>query len=67
VTGYDLLDVEEISVMLDVTPQYVRTARLRVRQGSGGRWTSFPEPLRQVSGRPVWLRRDVERWVRSNG
>lgn len=54
----ETVDTLEVAALLDITPQAVRAQRTR----GAGRWSSFPVPLRWVSGRPVWLREDVERW-----
>lgn len=54
----ETVDTLEVAKLLDISPQAVRAQRTR----KAGRWASFPEPLRLVSGRPVWRREDVERW-----
>lgn len=54
----DCVDTLEVAELLSITPQAVRVGRVR----AAGRWASFPPPLRHVSGRPVWLRQDVEKW-----
>lgn len=63
VTPHDLLDTEELAALLGVRPSSLSTMRaqpLRHRSIDG-----LPEPLRLVSGRPVWERATVEAWVAS--
>lgn len=60
-TAADLLDTAEVAEALGLTPSALRAMRARPerhRQIDG-----LPEPLRLVSGSPVWERRAVERWI----
>ena len=55
----ELLDGEQAADLIGVSSPSLRMARSR----RTGRWASFPEPLRLVSGRGLWLRADVEQWL----
>lgn len=56
---HDLMDQADVAEMLGVTIDTVRTSRSAGR----ARYADMPPPLREVSGRPVWLRRDIEAWA----
>lgn len=55
----DTLDAEEVAALLGIAQESIRSARAR----GAGKWATFPAPWRLVSGRPLWLRADIERWA----
>jgi predicted DNA-binding transcriptional regulator AlpA len=53
-----LLDTPEVAALLGVSQSTVRAKR------SLGRYAGMPEPLRTISGSPVWSRLEIEEWIR---
>lgn len=61
VEAHDLLDSEEVAARLGVTPASLRTMRSQPQRHP--RIAAMPEPLRHVSGRPVWRTSDIDKWL----
>jgi hypothetical protein len=59
VAAGDLLDSEQVAKMLGVTLGSLRVLRSRGNSKVAG----MPAPLRQISGRPVWSRLEIETWL----
>lgn len=60
-TGDQLMDGGEVAALLGITADSLRAMRARPDRHPG--MAGLPEPLRTVSGRPVWLREHVEAWA----
>lgn len=61
VTGNDLLDTEELAELLSVAPATLRA--MRSQPDRHRRIDGLPDPLRMISGRPVWSRSEIEGWL----
>lgn len=62
---HDLLDTEDLAALLGVRPSSLVTMRsqpARHRSIDG-----LPEPLRLISGRPVWERGRILAWMAHKG
>ena len=55
----ELVGRVEIAEMLGVVRQYVH--RLSRED------PSFPEPVAEVGGRPIWKKADIENWAKTTG
>lgn len=61
----DLVDTDDLAALLGTKPSTVRVMRAQPERHR--RIDGLPEPLRLVSGAPVWLRVDIERWLAKKG
>jgi hypothetical protein len=64
-TAHELLDTEELAIILNVKPTSLRA--MRSQPARHRRLDGLPAPLRLVSGRPVWLRSQIDVWTAERG
>lgn len=63
VTASDLLDQDEVAALLGVATSSLRAMRSQPERHR--KIDGLPAPLRHVGTAPVWLRAEVEAWVRA--
>jgi predicted DNA-binding transcriptional regulator AlpA len=61
ITSHDLLDTGEVALMLGIAPATLRS--MRAQRERHRRLDGMPEPIRMISGRPVWRTYEVCRWL----
>jgi len=68
-TQQDLVGIPELAVRLGVPARNIHRWRDRHKQHPPHRhpWQPFPDPVMNISGRPVWQWADVKRWARETG